>query len=81
MCLAIPGQIISIEGEGLARTGRVQYGSAIKEASLAFVPLASIGDFILVHAGVAINIIDEAQAMTTFDYLDEIGELGEIRDK
>jgi hydrogenase expression/formation protein HypC len=78
MCLAIPGKIISIKGEGLDRTGSIQYGSAVKEASLAFVPLAEQGDYVLVHAGVAINIVDEKQAMTTLDYLDEIGDLDEV---
>jgi hydrogenase expression/formation protein HypC len=72
MCLAVPGKIISIEGEGLNKTGHIQYGSTVKEASLAFVPLAKTGDYVLVHAGVAINIVDEEQAMTTLDYLDQI---------
>ncbi len=74
MCLAVPGKILDIEGDGMERKGRIQYGAAIKEASLAFVPLAREGDYVLVHAGIAINIIDESQAMTTLDYLDQIGE-------
>ncbi len=77
MCLAIPGKIISVKGEGMNRSGKIQYGATVKEASLAFVPLAKEDDYVLVHAGVAINIVDEAQAMTTLDYLDEIGEIEE----
>jgi hydrogenase expression/formation protein HypC len=70
MCLAVPGKIMNITGdELLMRTGRVSFGGIIKEVSLAFVPEASIGDYIIVHAGFAISIIDEQEASEVFDYL------------
>lgn len=75
MCLAIPGQVLSTEGEALQRMGRVQYGDIVKEASLAFVPEAVVGDYVLVHAGIALKVVDEEEARKTFAYLDEIGEV------
>jgi len=75
MCLAIPGEIRSISGEsGLERTGTVRFGAIEKEISLAFVPEAVIGDYILNHAGIAISIVQPEEARRIFDYLDRIGE-------
>ncbi len=82
MCLAVPGEVLSIEpGDSLGRKARIQYGSIVKEASLALVPEAKEGDYVLVHAGVAITVVSPEEAERTFAYLDEIGaieeELGE----
>ena len=75
MCLAVPGRIKSIEGEDeLTRTGKVSFGGIVKEISLALVPKAKVGDFVLVHAGFAINTLDEKEADKTFEYLREIEE-------
>ncbi len=57
---------------------KVQFGSIIKEASLEMVPGAKTGDYVLVHVGVAISIVDEEEALKTFRYLEEIGELDEL---
>jgi hydrogenase expression/formation protein HypC len=70
MCLAIPGQVLSVV-EGDLRMGRVSFGGIIKAICLAFVPEASIGDYVIVHAGFAISRIDEAEAERVFSYLDE----------
>lgn len=80
MCLAIPGKITSIqaENEGLSRMAKVQFGGISKEASLEMVPAAKEGDYVLVHVGVAISIVDEAEAQKTFEYLSEIGEIDEL---
>lgn len=80
MCLAIPGQIKSIESrmDGLFRMAKVQFGGIVKEASLEMVPQAKEGDYVLVHVGVAITVIDEAEAQKTFEYLAEIGEIDEL---
>ncbi len=76
MCLAIPGRIIAIFGrDSFSRMGKVTYGGITKEASLAFVPEAIEGDYILVHAGVAISVIKGEEARKTFEYLDQIGEV------
>ena len=80
MCLAVPGKIISIDGVAgsFERVGRVNFGGIIKEASLAYVPEARIGDYVIVHVGFAISLLDEGEANRVFDYLSEMGELGEL---
>ena len=63
MCLAIPGRITSLEGgEGLARTGKVDFGGIQKEANLAYVPEAKVGDYVIVHVGFAISMVEESEA-------------------
>jgi len=76
MCLAVPGRLVSIDDEEpLLRTGRVDFGGLAREISLACVPEAAVGDYVLVHVGLAISVIDEAEARRVFDYLEEMGEL------
>lgn len=76
MCLAIPGKLESVNDLGpLERTGIVRFGGIAKEVNLTFVPEANLGDYVLVHVGVAISVIDEAEAERVFQYLDEIGEI------
>lgn len=73
MCLAIPGQILSIEGDDeLTRQGRVAFGGIVKMVNLAYAPEAAIGDYVLVHAGFAIAIIDAEEARRTLEYLAEM---------
>ncbi|MBZ0288060.1 MAG: HypC/HybG/HupF family hydrogenase formation chaperone [Anaerolineae bacterium] len=80
MCLAVPGQLISItEGEPLARTGRVSFGGIVKEVNLAYVPEAQVGDYVIVHVGFALSIVDAAEASRVFEYLEQMGELGELQ--
>lgn len=72
MCLAVPGQLLSIEGDDpLTRQGRVGFAGIVKLANLAYVPEAKRGDYVLVHAGFAITIIDEVEAHKTLAYLAE----------
>jgi hydrogenase expression/formation protein HypC len=81
MCLAIPGRILEIQGdEALSRVGRVSFGGIVKEVNLAFVPEARIDDFVLVHVGVAIAIIDEEEAARVFDHLEALLD-EELRDE
>jgi hydrogenase expression/formation protein HypC len=81
MCLAVPGKIISVEGEDpVFRCGRVSFGGIIKQINLAYVPEAKIGDYVLVHVGFAISIIDEAEAEEVFEYLRQMGELAELEE-
>lgn len=82
MCLAIPGKIKSIESkyDGMVRMAKVSFGGITKEASLEMLPDATIDDYVLVHVGVAISKVDEEEALRTFKYLEEIGELGELED-
>lgn len=80
MCLAVPGKLINITGEDLDRTGKVDFGGVSKSVSLAYVPEAQVGDYVIVHVGFALSKIDEDEARRVFDYLEEMGELGELYD-
>ena len=79
MCLAVPGKIISIEGDDpIFRRGRVNFGGIVKEVNLAYVPEAQVGEFVIVHVGFALSVVDEAEAAKVFEYLREMGELEEL---
>ena len=80
MCLAIPGKLLSITAQldETFRQGKVSFGGIIKEVNLFMVPEATIGDYVLVHVGVAIGIVDEEEAKQTFEYLKQMGEVDEI---
>jgi hydrogenase expression/formation protein HypC len=81
MCLAIPGKVESISGENpLTRIGRVSFGGIIKEINLAYVPEVKVDDYVLVHVGFAISVLDEDEANETFEYLRQIGELAELEE-
>ena len=81
MCLAIPGKIESIEGrDPLTRMGRVNFGGILKEASLAFVPEAKIGDYVIVHVGFALSKLDEDEARKVFDYLKQMEAVAELEE-
>lgn len=73
MCLAVPGKIISIsEDEPLLRMGRVSFGGLIKQVSLAYVPQAKVDDYVIVHVGFALSILDTKEAEKTLNYLQQI---------
>ena len=82
MCLAIPGKIISITNQldETFRQGKVSFGGIMKEVNLCMVPEAQINDYVLVHVGVAIGIIDEEEASITFEYLKQMGEVDELKE-
>jgi hydrogenase expression/formation protein HypC len=81
MCLAVPGRIVSIEGDDpLLRSGRVDFSGAVKLVNLAYVPEARVGDYVLVHVGFAISTVDEAEARLVFQYLKDMGDLADIED-
>ena len=80
MCLAVPGRVVEVrDGEDL-RSARVDFGGVVREASLAFVPEAREGDYVLVHVGFALNTIDEAEARRVFEFLDEMQQLDELKE-
>jgi hydrogenase expression/formation protein HypC len=79
MCLAVPGKLLTIQGEEpLARRGRVSFGGIVKEVSLAYTPEAKVGDYVIVHVGFAISVVDEMEAQRVFAYLEQMDELGEL---
>ena len=76
MCLAVPGRVLSVSGDDpLTRTGRADFGGVVKEVNLAFAPEVRVGDYVLVHVGFAIAVIDEGEAQRISADLREIGQL------
>ncbi|MBE3603173.1 HypC/HybG/HupF family hydrogenase formation chaperone [bacterium] len=80
MCLGVPGKVLSI-GDDELRMGRVDFGGIVKEACLACVPEAVIGDYVIVHAGFAISRVDEVEAARVFQYLERIEELTGLKER
>jgi hydrogenase expression/formation protein HypC len=84
MCLAVPGRIDEISGaevDPLFRTGRVDFGGVTKTVNLAYLPEARPGDYVLVHVGFGLAVVDREEARKTLDLLREMGELeGEFGD-
>ena len=80
MCLSIPGKLIEITGQldETFRTGKVSFDGVIKEISLTLVPEAKVNDYVMVHVGAAISVVDEIEAKKTFDILKQLGELNEL---
>jgi hydrogenase expression/formation protein HypC len=79
MCLAVPGQILTIQGDDpLFLSGRVSFGGIIKQVNLSCVAEAKPGDYVLVHVGMALSIVDEKEAQEIFGYLKEMGDLEEL---
>jgi len=72
--------MISEQLDETFRKGKVSFGGIIKEINLFMVPEAKVGDYVLVHVGVAINIVDEEEAKQTFEYLKKMGEVEELKE-
>lgn len=74
MCLAVPGRIVNICGSPSARMGAVSFGGVTKEVSLAFLPDAKVGDYVMVHVGFALSVVNEDEALKTLEYLRQMDE-------
>jgi len=73
MCLAVPGRIESISGDDpIVRMAKVSFGGVLKDVSLAYVPEAQVGDWVIVHVGFALNRLDEDEARKVFEILNEL---------
>ena len=77
MCLAIPGKVAEIQIKEGVRTGRVLFGGIARQACLDFVPEAREGDFVMVHVGFAISVVDKEEAERTYALLESMGVLSE----
>ena len=75
MCLSIPGKITEIYDEGSLRMGKVDFGGVLKEVCLDYVPEAQMGQYVLIHVGFAISVLDEEEAQETLSLLREIAAL------
>jgi hydrogenase expression/formation protein HypC len=80
MCLAVPGKVLAVAGEQEFRTGQVSFGGVVKQVSLAYAPEANVGDYVIVHVGFAISVVDEQEAQHTFEYLRQMGELADVEE-
>ena len=77
MCMAVPVQIISIDEEHPMRMGKAKVGQVEMDVCMEFLPEANIGDYVLVHVGTALTLINEEDALATLQALEEMGELDE----
>jgi hydrogenase expression/formation protein HypC len=79
MCLGVPGKVTKIAGNEIGmKMGTVNFGGISKEVCLTYVPEAKVGDYVIVHVGFAISIVDEEEAKQVFEYLRQIDELREL---
>ena len=75
MCLAVPGQVVEVEGDDPAFLRvRVDFSGVRREVSFAFTPEAQPGDYVLVHAGFALTVVDQEEALLTLEELRRLGE-------
>lgn len=80
MCLAIPGLVLSVEGDDpVTRAAKVSFEGILKDVNLAFVPDAHPGDYVLVHVGFAISKLSEEHAREVFEVLEKMGELADLK--
>jgi hydrogenase expression/formation protein HypC len=75
MCLAVPGKIIDIYNVNGLVMGKIDFGGVTRDACLAYIPEAKIGDYTIIHVGFALNLLDEKEAKETLALLDEIEDL------
>ncbi len=80
MCLAVPGRITELRDAGGIAMATVDYGGISREACMAYLPEARVGDYVLVHVGFAISQVDEEEAARTLALLREMGELAELEE-
>ena len=79
MCLGIPGKVLAITPDPLGMTmGKVSFGGVAKEVCLAYTPDVEVGEYVIVHAGFALNKLNEAEAEEVFTLLREMGEVNEL---
>ena len=82
MCLAVPGKIECItNNEPFSRSGKVNFSGIVKDVNLAYVPEASVGDYVVVHVGFALSTMDETEARQVFKYLKSMNELKELDER
>jgi hydrogenase expression/formation protein HypC len=74
MCLAVPVKVVSIEGN----EAEVEIGGVKRRVSIVLTPEARVGDYVLLHTGYAINVINEAEAQETLKILEEMANLDEV---
>jgi hydrogenase expression/formation protein HypC len=77
MCLAVPGKILKIYEKESLSMGQIDFGGVLREACLVYVPEAETGNYVIVHAGFAISLVAEQEALETLELLKQLGEFNE----
>jgi hydrogenase expression/formation protein HypC len=77
MCLGIPGKIIDIYERNDVQMGKIDFGGVIKEICLVYVPEAKMDDYVLVHVGFAISLLEEDEAIETIKLIKEVADFSE----
>jgi hydrogenase expression/formation protein HypC len=77
MCLGVPGKIVDIYEKGGLKMAKVDFDGISREACLAYVPEAQLGEYCIIHVGFAISLLSESEAKETLDLLRQIGSLEE----
>lgn len=77
MCLGVPGKILRIYEDNSIKMSEVDFNGVTMKVCLETTPQAKVGDYVIVHAGFAINLLEESDALETLSMLDEIAKLGE----
>lgn len=77
MCLGVPGKIIELYESSNMLMGRIDFGGIYRDACLAYVPEAKIGDYVLIHVGFALNLLSQEEAEETLSLLKEIADQAE----
>jgi len=72
MCVAVPGKIVEIRDDGPLSMAIIDFGGVTKEACIAWIPEVEVGNYVIIHAGFALNIIDEAEAIKTLELMKEV---------
>ncbi len=80
MCLAIPGRVIEIEDSGGLKMGKAEFGGIVKKVCLDYVPEVQLNDYVLVHVGFALSVVNAAEAERTYKILEQLNQLGELKD-
>lgn len=80
MCLAVPGKVLSIDNAPEMPMGKVSFGGIAKNVCFAYVPEVKVGDYVIVHAGFALNQLNEEEANEVFELLKQMGDLGELEE-
>ena len=81
MCLGIPGKILSVYEDHGTKMAKIDFGGVSREACVEVIPEAKPGDWTIVHAGFALNLLSEEEAQETLDILEQMSELADLEEQ
>lgn len=80
MCLGIPAKVIELYEANGMKMAKVDFGGAIKEACMEYLPEVKVGDYTIIHVGFGLSILNEKEAAETMELLRQIDSLGEMEE-